>query len=100
MLAVIDTTRTQLIVFGDLNAMPEAPELSPLFQRLHDPCGVAGASANAAARTDRYTYPAAAPVRRIDYVLMSHDLKALRCVVPETRASDHRPVVVDLTIAR
>jgi len=101
MLAVVEPTPTRLIVFGDLNALPDAPELSPLMQRLHDPCVVDDRSANAqATRAKAYTYPAAAPVRRIDFILLSQDLRALRCVVPDTQASDHRPVVVDLTVTR
>lgn len=41
------------------------------------------------------THPSTAPVRRIDWVAVRH-ARILRSAVPDVRASDHRPVVVDL----
>jgi endonuclease/exonuclease/phosphatase family metal-dependent hydrolase len=78
------------IVFGDLNAPPEAPEISPLLQRLHD--------AWPRDNGNGFTYPAEAPSKRIDYVLVSQHFTVVDASVPATEASDHRPVVVDLSL--
>jgi endonuclease/exonuclease/phosphatase family metal-dependent hydrolase len=90
MLAIIGQPRVPTLLFGDMNAPPEAPELQPLFARLRDVwLGQADAGA---------TYPATAPVRRIDYVLTSSHFVARSASVPVTVASDHRPVVADLVL--
>jgi endonuclease/exonuclease/phosphatase (EEP) superfamily protein YafD len=36
------------------------------------------------------------PTKRIDYVTYSSGIRALDAHVPDTLASDHRPVVTDL----
>ena len=77
-----------MLVMGDLNAPPHAVELAPLFGRLRD--------AWSAGPGTGFTYPAAVPVRRIDYILTSTDLRALNVRVLAIEASDHRPVVADL----
>jgi endonuclease/exonuclease/phosphatase family metal-dependent hydrolase len=81
-----------LIVFGDFNAPPGAPEIAPLFSRLRD-AWPADSGAG-------FTYPADLPVKRIDYVLVSPDFRVVGATVPASEASDHRPVVVDLTVRR
>jgi endonuclease/exonuclease/phosphatase family metal-dependent hydrolase len=81
-----------LIVFGDFNATPNAPELAPLLERLHDAWPPDSGKG--------YTYPADAPVKRIDYVLTSREFTIVGARVPVTDASDHRPVVVDLILRR
>lgn len=90
MLAYIGSPSGPTLVFGDMNAKPDAPELQPLLHRLHDawPTG-AGPG---------FTYPAEAPSERIDYVLVSPHFHLRSASVPATEASDHRPVVVDLLL--
>lgn len=88
MLDRIGPAPTATILFGDLNASPDAPELQPLFERLTD--------AWPAAKGPGFTIPADQPARRIDYVLVSPDLAAGNARVPVTTASDHRPVVVEV----
>lgn len=79
------------VLTGDLNAPPDAPELAPLFEALNDPWAVRGAG-------DGFTYPADTPTKRIDYVLASPDVGVRSVVVPDTLASDHRPVVAELSL--
>jgi endonuclease/exonuclease/phosphatase family metal-dependent hydrolase len=79
-------------LFGDLNAPPDAPEIQPLLQRLHD----AWPPSAGPGLTD----PADVPAKRIDYVLTSDHFQVRAASVPVTLASDHRPVVVDLTLTR
>lgn len=78
-----------IILAGDLNARPNAPELSPLFEVLqdawiHDDPG--------------YTFPSHQPDRRIDYILHNDRIRVRDIQVPATLASDHLPVVADLYI--
>ncbi|WP_244501158.1 endonuclease/exonuclease/phosphatase family protein [Streptomyces sp. TP-A0874] len=81
------------ILLGDFNAEPTAPELSDLWRELRDAGPRDGA--------DGLTFPAQDPVSRIDYVTASRRDFAVRGVtVPETLASDHRPVVADLVLRR
>jgi endonuclease/exonuclease/phosphatase family metal-dependent hydrolase len=92
LLARVGELTQPTIVFGDMNARPDAIELQPLLRRLHDAwIGAAGPG---------LTYPADAPTERIDYVLVSPHFRVRSASVPVTEASDHRPVVVDLELDR
>ncbi len=89
-LAIIGESATPVLMFGDLNAVPSAPELQPLFRRLRDGWpDTAGTG---------FSYPAIKPVRRIDYVLASQHFRVIFARVPDSQASDHRPVVMDVVI--
>lgn len=90
MLAIVRTTANPVVLMGDLNAPPDAPELRPLFEALDDAWQVRNSVGG--------TYPADAPSRRIDYVLVSPRLRVRRSQVITSNASDHLPVVADLEI--
>jgi endonuclease/exonuclease/phosphatase family metal-dependent hydrolase len=75
------------VLVGDLNATPEAPELAPLRPLFED----AGASAG-------NTFPAAAPDRRIDYVLVTPDVDARGAEVLASPASDHLQLTAALAV--
>jgi endonuclease/exonuclease/phosphatase family metal-dependent hydrolase len=47
-----------------------------------------------------YTFPADDPDRRIDYILYSEEYRLQAAQVPDTWASDHRPVVADLVLKK
>jgi endonuclease/exonuclease/phosphatase family metal-dependent hydrolase len=92
MLAYMGGASTPTLVLGDLNAGPDASELRPLFERLHDTWqNMAGTG---------FTYPANKPVKRIDYVLASSHFQVRSASVPATEVSDHRPVIADLVLRR
>ncbi|MFJ6611377.1 endonuclease/exonuclease/phosphatase family protein [Streptomyces sp. NPDC091289] len=87
------------ILLGDFNAEPAAPELAPLWRELAD------------ADPGAPTFPAQDPVKRIDYVAVSKGgpgsgpgsgprggIRVRKAWVPESVASDHRPVVADLLV--
>jgi endonuclease/exonuclease/phosphatase family metal-dependent hydrolase len=74
------------VLVGDLNAVPEAPELAPLWPLFED----AGAAAG-------NTYPAEAPDRRIDYVLATPDIGVGDASVLASPASDHLQLTAGLT---
>ena len=92
MLAHMGSASTPTLVLGDLNANPDAPELQPLFERLHDMWQNA--------LDPGLTFPADKPVKRIDYVLASNNFGVRSASVPVTEASDHRPVLVELMLRR
>jgi endonuclease/exonuclease/phosphatase family metal-dependent hydrolase len=91
MLDYIGTPSVPTILLGDLNATPDAVELQPLFARLRDTWPSSAGSG--------FTYPAEAPRKRIDYVLVSRHFGVRSAAVPATVASDHRPVAIELVVA-
>lgn len=91
-LAILGTTDTPMLFFGDLNATPTAPELAPLLARLHDAWPTSSDAG--------LSYPANAPVKRIDYVLTSSHFRVVSASVTDVQTSDHRPVVASLSMSR
>ena len=79
------------ILAGDLNALPGAPELRPLFEKLSDSWTKGGEG-------EGLTYPAGAPAKRIDMILVSPEIAVDSVFVPISTASDHLPVVADLVV--
>lgn len=80
----------RLVVGGDLNARPDAPELAGLLQRLTDAWAACGAG-------DGHTFRSDAPDRRIDYILLG-GVGCTHARVHATRTSDHRPVIVHIEL--
>lgn len=92
-----------VVLTGDFNAPPGRGELVPLRRVLNDAwTAVNGPFARLSwlyGRAPGGTFPSIWPVRRIDYVFVSPDLVPVAAFVPGGRASDHRPMVVDLRTA-
>ncbi|MEQ4208453.1 endonuclease/exonuclease/phosphatase family protein [Actinopolymorpha sp. B17G11] len=86
-----DPRRTLLT--GDLNALPDTPEIATLTNVFADAWAEVGEGAGP-------TYPVENPVSRIDYVLGSRDLVFRHAEVVPTDASDHLPLFVDLLVRR
>ena len=82
-----------VILLGDLNATPRAPEIRVLTHTLVDVWRAVGASAG-------HTHPSGHPNRRIDYVMQSTDMVARAIAVNGARptASDHLPVAADVAL--
>ncbi|RII11951.1 Endonuclease/Exonuclease/phosphatase family protein [Streptomyces sp. YIM 130001] len=76
------------VLLGDFNAEPSAGELGPLWQELRD------------ADPGAPTFPAAEPVKRIDYVAVGGGLGVSGAAVRGGVGSDHLPVVADLRVRR
>jgi endonuclease/exonuclease/phosphatase family metal-dependent hydrolase len=87
--AIMDRRHGHKILIGDFNAQPDDSELAPLWTRLTDAMTTVGQRLTP-------TWPADVPTKRIDYVTYSPGIRALDAHVPDTLASDHRPVVTDL----
>lgn len=85
------------ILFGDLNATPDAPELARLWTGLRDAWMVGSSTAGGPS-----TYPALTPEKRIDYVTVARGVRVVDATVPSdpavVPASDHRPLVANLVL--
>ena len=92
--AIMRAAGGQQILVGDFNTTWTAPELSPLRDY-----GLVDAW-SATGQPGGDTYPAIAPTIRIDHVTVTPGIAVVDAAVPDTLASDHRPVVVDLTVTR
>lgn len=84
-----------VVLGGDLNEDPEGRAASWIGDRFFDAWPRAG-------RGGGETFPSADPTARVDYLFTSEELRVERAEVlgsPEiVGASDHRPVLVDLTV--
>jgi endonuclease/exonuclease/phosphatase family metal-dependent hydrolase len=85
------------IFCGDFNAWPGTRAYALLRGSLQDPL------AGRAALTRRATFPARWPLVQLDHVFLSNDFVVHRVEVPRTPltrvASDHLPVVVEVSLA-
>jgi endonuclease/exonuclease/phosphatase family metal-dependent hydrolase len=85
----------RLVLCGDFNAGTLSPLYFLLRRRLHD-------AQRAPGRRARATFPSRFPVLRLDHVWLGRQLRADAVQVPRdalTRiASDHLPIVVDLSL--
>jgi len=90
-LEIVDGDPEPTLLVGDLNAPPDAPELDPLWDVFDDAWDVQGEGPG-------YTFPAADPTKRIDYVLTSPSVETDSVDVVDVLASDHRPVVAELSL--
>ncbi|MFC4119022.1 endonuclease/exonuclease/phosphatase family protein [Nonomuraea zeae] len=82
-----------VVLTGDLNARPEAPEIRALSETLADTWSRAGSG-------DGFTHPATGPEARIDYVFTSADVEVRSATVVASDASDHLPLFADLVVSR
>lgn len=93
-LAAVRDLDAPVVLAGDVNETPGDPAWSLLTHTFADACATAGDGPP--------TAPAVAPARRIDAVFVDPAITVLSCRVidgPEVeRASDHRPVLVELSI--
>ena len=84
----LSSVRDPVVLGGDLNDLPTGPAVRILLERFRDSFPPVGAET-------ALTHPADAPVRRIDYVLVS-GLTVHKAMVVPLIASDHLPVVADI----
>ena len=84
-----------MILTGDFNDVPGSRTYEKLAALFMDSWKVAGAGPG-------LTIPAESPKKRIDYIWISKGslINPLKMWVPESRASDHLPVVAEIGFSR
>jgi beta-N-acetylhexosaminidase len=82
-----------VIVGGDFNSTPESAVQGAVR------AGGLRDSWTECAAGDGFTYPDDVPVKRIDYLFLTGEIRCTSARVVETRVSDHRPLLVDLRLA-
>ena len=95
--ATVTATRAMRpLVFlgGDMNSTPESA-----VQEMVRDAGLRDAFAECGRGTG-LTFPSDSAVKRIDYLYLTGMARCSRAAVPTTRASDHRPLVVDVLLPR
>lgn len=83
-------SREPVIVGGDLNSTPDNPVLAPLTAAgLRDAWIECGSGPG-------FSYPADTPIKRIDYLFLSGNVRCAKAEVLDSQVSDHRPLLVTL----
>ena len=86
--------RPLVFLGGDMNSTPESAVQQIIRDaRLRDAFAECGRGAGP-------TFPSDSAVKRIDYLYLTGMARCARAEVPATRASDHRPLVVDVLLPR
>lgn len=97
LVALVDGVDAPIVAGGDLNEKPDGRAVGLLSERFRDAWLLGGDS-------EGETFPADGPTARIDYLFVSDGIVVERVLVPpgpDARgASDHRPLVAELTLPR
>lgn len=103
-LEITGTSKRPAVIVGDLNAAPDAPELQPLFSTFTDTFAALGQNEDYTFGPDLEGLPGSGsvenPTLRIDYILTANGATATSAEVIRTTASDHLPIVAELSITR
>lgn len=86
-------SRPVVLLGGDMNSTPE----SAVQQILREP-GLRDAFAECGQGAG-LTFPSDSAVKRIDYLYLSGTMRCARAEVPETKVSDHRPLLVEVLVS-
>ncbi|MBR4204289.1 MAG: endonuclease/exonuclease/phosphatase family protein [Clostridia bacterium] len=86
-LALAEREENPFAIMGDFNTDPTDPVLAPLFERYDE----------AGAYCPGYTFPSDRPSCRIDYLFCSPDTRIESARVIPAEASDHRPVLAEIS---
>lgn len=83
--------RGRTVLLGDFNAEPGSPEMELIAA-----AGMVDAWSQAGLGPG-FTWPASDPYQRIDWIWLSPDLQALQAEAMQTGASDHLPVLAEVS---
>ena len=78
------------VLMGDFNLTPDAPVLAPIQNALCDTALAVG--------KPQFTFPSDKPIKRIDYIFVSKDVKVIDTDVINVVSSDHLPTVATVEI--
>jgi endonuclease/exonuclease/phosphatase (EEP) superfamily protein YafD len=91
-LAIARDAEAGVLVGGDFNSTPESQVQADARQAgVRDAWLVCG-------QGDGFTYPANVPTKRIDYLYLTGTTTCSRAEVLDSRASDHRPLLVTVQL--
>lgn len=93
--AIDDIRGSTTFLGGDLNATPDDSAIASIAES-----GLRDAWVACSAPGPGLTYPASVPVKRIDYLWLPAGASCRSARVVDTQASDHRPLLVTLTVDR
>ena len=85
----LETPDRHIILMGDFNMEPDDEKLKPIFGRLTEVSFSLG--------KPEFTHPSGTPRNKIDYIFISEKLKADSVTVPNTLASDHCPLIAEIS---
>lgn len=91
LLKAANSARTPVIITGDFNNPPRGIFYRRLTRNYRDAFRAAGWGTGNTFRSDL-------PVMRIDHILAGEGVNVHDCYVPRVSASDHRPVVAEISI--
>lgn len=77
----------RVVLCGDFNEGPSGSVMRILSERFEDACSSAS-----------FTYPAAAPSARIDFILVTPPARVVSCDVVSVELSDHLPVLAEIDL--
>ena len=86
----LEAPKRSIILMGDLNMTPDDEKLRPIFSRLSEVTFSVGSPLP--------THPSPEPRSKIDYIFISDGLKADSITVPHVTASDHCPIIADISL--
>ena len=92
--AIDDLRSAATVLGGDLNATPDDSAIASIAGS-----GLRDAWTACSSSGPGLTYPASVPVKRIDYLWLPAGASCRTATVLNTEASDHRPLLVTLTLA-
>lgn len=108
MVNLIKRIKTPMLLLGDLNMMPDEEILSPLFDVIKDVANGKNEPATWPVDEDKFVGQYEATIkniteqkqakRKIDYIFHSKELEVKNEYVIKTKASDHKPYVVEFEI--
>jgi len=87
-LSLAEEIEGPIVLMGDLNVMPDNPVIAPLYEVFTDCFGGA---------LTPYTFPAIAPERKIDYIMV-RGLTVLNALSMPSLNSDHLPLFARLSL--
>ena len=76
------------ILMGDFNITPDEAFLAPIKARMKDSAEIF--------EGERLSYPSDTPIKKIDYIFVSHDIELISADIPSIVASDHRPHTAEI----
>lgn len=87
---VSNISEEHCVLMGDFNMEPDNPILNPVMQKLYDTAKHFS--------VPKLSFPSDTPSVKIDYVLVSKDLKVQYADIPEMISSDHRPHIATIEL--